>query len=152
MMTLPSLIWPMILVLVAGGMVALQAPTNAMLAKAGGSPILAALLSFAVGVVVLVTILLASGHRTSANAFASLPWYAWLGGVYGAVYVAAAAFAAPKIGLASFITIGIAGQLLTALWLDHSGSLGLDREPISLVRVGGVLMVLAGVFLVRRSA
>ena len=142
----------MILVFVAGGMVALQAPTNGMLAKAGGSPVLAALISFGVGVAALACILIASGHRASAHSFTALPWYAWLGGAYGAVYVAVAAYAAPKIGLASFITIGIAGQLFIALWLDHGGALGLERKPISFAQLGGVLLVLAGVFLVRRTA
>ena len=49
----PTLLLPILLVLVAGSMVALQAPTNAMLAKAGGSPVLAALISFGVGTAAL---------------------------------------------------------------------------------------------------
>jgi transporter family-2 protein len=147
----PVLLLPILLVLLAGGMVALQAPTNVMLAKAGGSPVLAALISFAVGTAALIVVWLASGNRPNAAPFAALPWYAWLGGLYGAVYVAVAAFAAPRLGLASLITIGIAGQILMALWLDHLGALGLPREPISLARVGGALLVVAGVVLVRRG-
>lgn len=142
---------PILLVFVAGGMVALQAPTNAMLAKAGGSPILAALISFTVGTVALVVVWLFSGNRPGPAAFAGLPWYAWLGGLYGAVFVAVAAFAAPKIGVASLITIGIAGQIAMALWLDHIGAMGLAREPVNLGRVAGALLVIAGVVLVRRS-
>jgi transporter family-2 protein len=80
-----------------------------------------------------------------------LPWYAWLGGAYGAVYVAIAAYAAPKIGIASLITIGIAGQIAIALLLDHYGLLGLPREPVNLGRVLGAILVVAGVVLVRRS-
>src|SRR5688500_9575332 len=147
----PTILLPILLVLLAGGMVALQAPTNVMLAKAGGSPVLAALISFAVGTAALVAVWLASGNRPGAAPFAALPWYAWLGGLYGAVYVAVAAFAAPRLGLASLITIGIAGQILMALWLDHIGALGLAREPVSLARAGGDLLVVAGVVLVRRG-
>lgn len=148
---MPTLLGPMLLVLVAGGLVALQAPTNGMLAKAGGSPLLAALISFAVGVAVLIAILLSSGQRAVPGAFATLPWYAWMGGVYGAIYVAVAAYAAPRIGIASFITIGIAGQLLVALWLDSSGLLGLQKAPLNISRIGGVMLVFAGVYLVRRT-
>lgn len=147
----PVAILPVLLVIFAGGMIAVQAPTNAMLAKAGGSPVLAALISFAVGTAALFAAWLAGGNKPPAASFAGLPWYAWMGGLYGATYVAVAAYAAPKIGLASLITIGIAGQIAMALWLDHIGALGLPREPISLGRVLGAALVVAGVVLVRRS-
>jgi transporter family-2 protein len=147
----PATLLPMLLVLAAGGMIALQAPTNAILAKAGGSPVLAALISFVVGTVALFLVWLPTGDRPQAAAFAGLPWYAWLGGLYGATYVAIAAYAAPRIGIASLITIGIAGQIAVAMWLDHVGALGLPREPVSLFRIGGALLVLAGVVLVRRG-
>ena len=142
---------PILLVFIAGAMVSIQAPTNALLAKAGGSPVLAALISFTVGTISLLVVWLLSGNRPGTAEFAGLPWYAWLGGVYGAVFVAVAAFAAPKIGVASLITIGIAGQVAMALWLDHIGAMGLTREPINFGRVAGALLVLAGVVLVRRS-
>ena len=147
----PALLLPILLVLFAGGMVALQAPTNVMLARAGGSPVLAALISFAVGTAALFAVWLVSGNRPGTAPFAALPWYAWLGGLYGAIYVGVAAFAAPRLGLASLITIWIAGQILMALWLDHIGALGLPREQVSLARVAGALLVVAGVVLVRRG-
>jgi transporter family-2 protein len=147
----PAIVLPILLVFVAGGLISLQAPTNAMLAKAGGSPVLAALISFAVGMLALLVVWLGSGNRPGADAFARLPAYAWLGGLYGAFYVAIAAFAAPRIGLASLVTIGIAGQIVTAIAIDHFGALGLMREPVSLVKVLGAALVLAGVVLVRRG-
>jgi bacterial/archaeal transporter family-2 protein len=147
----PAALLPVLLVVLAGGMLALQAPTNAILARAGGSPVLAALISFAVGTIALFVVWLASGNRPGAAPFGGLPWYAWLGGLYGAFFVAIAAFAAPRIGLAPLITIGIAGQIVVALLLDHLGALGLPREPISVGRVLGALLVIAGVVLVRRS-
>ena len=142
---------PILLVFIAGGMVAIQAPTNAILAKAGGSPILAALISFAVGTAALTVAWIGSGSRPAPAAFAGLPWYAWIGGLYGAIFVAVAAYAAPRIGLASLITIGIGGQIAMGLWLDHLGALGLPREPINPGRLIGATLVLAGVVLVRRS-
>ena len=142
---------PILLVFIAGAMVAIQAPTNAMLAKAGGSPILAALISFMVGTVALFVVWIGTGNRPGTSAFAGLPWYAWIGGLYGAVFVAVAAYAAPKIGVAALITIGIAGQIAMALWLDHVGAMGLAREPINVSRVLGALLVVAGVVLVRRG-
>jgi transporter family-2 protein len=147
----PAILLPILLVLFGGAMIAVQAPINAMLAKAGGSPVLAALISFAVGTVILLVTWLASSNRPGSTAWAGLPWYAWLGGLYGAIFVAVAAYAAPRIGLASLITIGVAGQIAAALWLDHIGALGLPREPISIGRLVGAILVIAGVVLVRRN-
>lgn len=147
----PTALLAVLLVAAGGGLLALQAPTNALLARAGGSPVLAALISFAVGTVALLIVWLLSGNRPNGASFAVLPWYAWLGGLYGAFFVAVAAYAAPRIGLASMITISIAGQIAVALYLDQTGALGLPREPIKLGRVAGALLVLAGVVLVRRS-
>ena len=147
----PSVLVPILLVFFAGSMIAIQAPTNAMLARAGGSPVLAALISFAVGTAALFVAWIASGNRPGPASFVGLPWYAWVGGLYGAIFVAVAAYAAPKIGIASLITIGIAGQIAMALWLDHAGALGLPREPVNLGRLLGAALVIAGVVLVRRS-
>jgi transporter family-2 protein len=79
-----------------------------------------------------------------------LPAYAWAGGLYGAFFVTAAAFAAPRIGLALFIALLIAGQLGMALLLDHLGAFGLERRPIDAGRLLGIGAILAGVLLIRR--
>ncbi|RST31211.1 DMT family transporter [Sphingomonas ginkgonis] len=141
----------MLLAFLGGGLLATQAPTNAILARAGGSPVLAALVSFAVGGAALLAVWLVTGDRGGLANLRGVPWYAWLGGFYGALFVGVAAYAAPRIGLASLITIGIAGQVIMALLLDHLGALGLPRVPVSAMRVVGALLVLGGVVLVRRG-
>ncbi|MEA3015295.1 MAG: bacterial/archaeal transporter family-2 protein [Sphingomonadales bacterium] len=133
----------------AGALIALQAPTNAMLSRAVASPVNAALVSFAVGLAALAAAALALGARPDGAAVRGLPWYAWTGGVYGAVFVALAAFAAPRLGVTFFLMLAIGGQLAMALWLDRSGAFGLPVEEISVQRIGGVLLVLAGAWLVQ---
>lgn len=145
----PALLVPVLLVFAGGTLISLQAPTNAMLAKSGGSPVLAALISFAVGTLALLAVWLGSGNRPEGAALAKLPYYAWFGGLYGAFFVAVAAYATPRIGVASLITIGIAGQLVSAILLDHFGVLGLPRDPATLTKLLGAALVLAGVVLVR---
>ncbi len=147
----PATLLPLLFVFLAGGLIALQAPTNAIIAKAGGSAVLAALISFAVGTVALALVYGASRQRVDVTTLRGAPAYAWLGGLYGATFVGIAAYAAPRIGLASLITIGVAGQIVIALALDHFGALGLGRAPINAGRVAGALLVLAGVVIVRRS-
>lgn len=144
------LLIPILVTLVGGIILAVQPPTNAMLARASGSVILAALVSFVVGTAAIAAIWLA-GDRTSPTLLKGVPAWAWLGGLYGAFYVGAAAYAAPRLGVASMLTIAIASQLMAALVLDHFGLLGLDRTPVTATRLGGVLLVLLGVVLVRRG-
>jgi transporter family-2 protein len=147
----PAVALPIALVFAGGALIAIQAPTNAILARVGGSPVLAALISFAVGTLALLAVWLASGTRPGAEPFARLPYYAWFGGLYGAFFVAVAAFAAPRIGVGPLITTGIAGQIVGALVLDHFGVLGLPRDPVTLTKLFGAALVLAGVVLVQRG-
>ena len=93
----------------------------------------------------------ASSGRLLAPELKAVPWYAWLGGLYGAFFVAIAAFGAPKIGVGPLLTAAIGGQLIGAVLLDHFGLLGLARQPMSLEKLGGVLLVLIGAWLVRRG-
>ncbi|MFN3352816.1 MAG: DMT family transporter [Brevundimonas sp.] len=137
-------------VIVGGALTALQGPTNARLAGAVASPVNAALISFAVGTAVLAVLAAALRTPPDLAATRALPFWAWLGGAYGAVFVVAAAFAVPRLGVASTITLMIAGQLVLSLILDHFGWLGVPRQPMSMGRLAGVALVMLGVFLVRR--
>lgn len=110
----------------------------------------AAFISFVVGTLALLAVAAALGARPVAGAAGALPWYAWVGGFYGAFFVAVAAFAAPRMGVTFFLMVAIAGQLAMALLLDRIGAFGLARVEISPTRIAGILLVLAGAFLVRR--
>jgi transporter family-2 protein len=146
----PLLLFALIGAFVGGALVALQAPTNALLARAAGSPVNAALISFVVGTLALVAVAMALGIRPHGGEVRALPWYAWTGGLYGAVFVAVAAFAAPRMGVTYFLMVAIAGQLAMALVLDRMGAFGIPRVEISPARIIGVALVVAGAFLVRR--
>ena len=137
--------------LAGGAFLALQAPTNAMLARGVGSPVNAALISFLVGTAGLTIAAVLLQVRPEAGAVRALPWWAWLGGLYGAVLVAATAFAAPKIGVAAALTLVVAGQFVMALALDHFGAMGLVARPVNLAKVLGLVLIAAGVLLVRRA-
>jgi len=146
----PLLLGALLGAFVSGCFIALQAPTNALLARGVGSAVNAALISFAVGTVALLAVALALGARPVPGMIRTLPWYAWTGGLYGAVFVAMAAWAAPRLGVTAFLMIAIAGQLAMALFLDRLGAFGLPRVDIGPMRLLGVALVMAGAFLVRR--
>jgi transporter family-2 protein len=139
------------LAIIAGVLMSVQAPTNAILGKASGSPVIAAFISFLVGTIALGAAVAASSGRLFAPELRAVPWYAWLGGLYGAFFVAVAAFGAPRIGVGPLLTAAIAGQLVGAVVLDHFGLLGLARQPVSMEKIAGVALVLLGAWLVRRG-
>ena len=139
------------LAMLAGVLIAVQAPTNAILGKASGSPIIAAFISFVVGTIALGAFVARSPGGLFTAELRSVPWYAWIGGLYGALFVAVAAFGAPRIGVGPLLTAAIAGQLLAAIILDHYGLLGLARQPVSIEKIAGVAFVLFGAWLVRRG-
>jgi transporter family-2 protein len=141
----------LILAVIGGILLAVQAPTNALLGKASGSPIVAAFISFLIGTIALGAAVLGTSGRLFDPSLKQVPWYAWLGGFYGAFFVAVAAFGAPRVGVGVLLTAAIAGQLAAALVLDHFGMFGLARHPVTLTRAAGLVLVLIGAVLVRKS-
>lgn len=137
--------------LVAGVLAATQTPTNALLATAVRSPVNAALVSFAVGTAVLLVAVVALRVRPDGAAMRALPAYAWLGGAYGAFFVVAAAYSAPRIGVAATVTLLVAGQVAAAAVFDQTGAFGLPQRGLSPLRLLGLALVVAGVVLVRRG-
>jgi len=145
---LPGLM-PIIIVVLAGLGLAIQPPTNAALARVSGSVWLAALVSFTVGTAALLIVW--AFDRTPLSALRGAPWWAWLGGFYGAAFVAALAFAAPRLGIAAALSIAIASQLVAALTLDHFGLLQLPQQSVTLTKLAGIALVLIGVVVFRRG-
>lgn len=141
----------MLLVVLAGGATALQAPTNARLAGALTSPVNAAFVSFLVGTTALGLLALTLQTRPDAAAMKALPWWVWIGGLYGAIFVVTAAWSVPRLGVAMTIILMVAGQILISVVLDHFGALGVPKQPLNLTRLLGVLLVFGGVLLVRRG-
>ncbi len=140
-----------ILALFVGAFLPLQVGVNSKLAESVESPLVSALLSFCVGTIALLSYILITGAplANALNAKNASP-VAWIGGLLGAFYVAVSIVLLPKLGVATTVTLIIAGQMLMSLVMDHYGLLGVPVREISLARVGGATLVLAGVILIRK--
>lgn len=143
--------WLLALPLVAGACLPLQAGINGQLAKQVSSVLAASLLSFTVGTLALLILVLAQREFPTLAAFKGLTWWHWSGGLLGAMFIATAAFAGPRVGALLFMVLVIAGQLSMALLLDHFGWAGFRQAPITAGKVGGLLLIVAGIWLIRRS-
>jgi bacterial/archaeal transporter family-2 protein len=137
--------------LIAGAMAPTQGAVNHKMAATLDSPLLAALLSFIVGTLSLLTFVIVTGGSLSnlANARNASP-IAWTGGLLGAFFVAASVMLIPKLGVALTFSLIVAGQMLVTLVIDHYGLLDVPVKEINLPRIAGVLLITVGVVLIRK--
>ena len=135
----------------AGALVAMQAPINSRLGKTVGG-VQAATFSFLVGTAALVAIsFVLRGGLASLGQVGKVPWWALVGGLLGAVYVFVALEAVKTLGASGLTAVVIAGQLAMSVVIDRLGLLGVAKTPITLHRVLGVVLLIAGVALVVRK-
>ena len=137
-----------ILMAIGGVAVAMQPSINARLAEKTGF-LEAATVSFAVGTLVLLLVSLTSGQ----GSFRRVPdadWWQLSGGLFGAFFVTMTIVGVPRIGTTAVLALTIVSQLTAGLVMDHYGLFGMRGIPIDYKRLLGVLLLLAGVFLICR--
>jgi transporter family-2 protein len=135
--------------LLAGTLIPLNGAFNARLSAAIASPIHASAISFAVGTLAIAAYALATRQTVSWAGVTSAPWYAWLGGICGAVSLTVIILTYPKLGPGLGFGLVVAGQLIVSVLLEHFGILVAQPHPISVLRVAGLVLVLGGVVLIR---
>ena len=143
---------PALFVVGAGVSVAFQQILNANLRTQLDSPWWASFVSYVVGMVVmLVVALLAPGPRFSLAplAVSGNSWLAWMGGLFGAIFVTTAVLMVPRLGSATVLALIVVGQMLGALAFDHFALLGLPHQPASPMRWAGAACLILGVVLVQ---
>ncbi len=133
-----------------GCMIPLQAIINNSLRVAVGSgAVFAALINFLVGSVILVVVCVASGEKWgSVLKLSSVAPWQLMGGLLGAMFVFGTTLLAPRIGVATMLSLVIAGQVLASLVFDRVGILGMVERELSAPRAIGAMLVIAGVLMV----
>jgi bacterial/archaeal transporter family-2 protein len=132
----------------AGIAISVQPLVNARLAQKVGV-IESACISFAVGTVALLAVVLLSG-KGNFKGIGDTVWWEWSGGLMGAFFVSMAIFVVPRIGTAATMSAVIAAQISAGVLLDHFGVLGLRHIPLDFKRALGCVLLLCGVALVAR--
>ena len=148
-----SSLLPLVIALFAGAVVPFQAASNAALGRAFGHPLWATLTSLTVSVlIVLPMLVLMRAPVPNVGSALQGPWWLWVGGVAGVIYVTAALILTPSMGASSFIVCVIAGQVLASLLIDHFGLMGFAAKPVNMARIGGVALILVGMVVVQMSS
>jgi transporter family-2 protein len=135
----------------AGALVGMQAPVNARLGRSVGG-VQAASISFLVGTVALLAAAaVAHGGFGSYAKAGGVPWWAFIGGLLGAVYVTVAILTVRTLGASSLTAVVITGQLVISVVIDRFGLFGIERQSIGAPRVLGLVLLVIGVALVVRK-
>lgn len=130
----------------AGLGITLQTTLNGQLAKGiGGDSVAAALFSFTAGALCLgLFALMRGGIAASLTAIPAQPWWSLLGGLLGASALLSYVILAPRVGLSALLGLAITGQITSSLAIDHFGLMGSVERPVSLIKLCGSVIMLAG--------
>ena len=132
---------------------AVQSGVNTQLRESINNPILAAMTSFFVGLMVL-TIAFACFNQNPIPSLADLKQVSWarfMGGVLGAFYVITVIFIVRNIGPANMMCLVIAGQMVTVMTIDHFGLQGFAVHHMNLPRILGTILLVGGVYLILKN-
>ena len=140
----------LLLFMFCGGIaIALQPSINGRLAGRIGT-VESSCISFAVGTLVLFTIVLVGGRLGNLRGIVDARWWELTGGILGAVFVTLTIVIVPRLGTASAMAAAIAGQLIAGLLLDQFGFFGFRTIALDGKRALGVMLLMAGAGLVFR--
>lgn len=140
-----------IMAILAGAVLPVQAGLNVQLGKSVNQPIFAAFASFLIGTIgLLIYLFILKFDFSTITQTKTVSPVVWIAGILGAFYVAAVIILAPRLGTALTFVLVVAGQMTVSLVLDHYGLFGLPVKQINWQRLLGVALLVAGVLLIRR--
>jgi transporter family-2 protein len=115
-----------VLALLAGAVLPVQGAVNGLLRADLGAPFAVGAVSFfvatlAMAAVLLVGVVVLHAPRPHVADLPAMPWWGWLGGIAGAVYVTTVFTAIPAIGTAAAVGLTVAGQQVASVLVDRHG-------------------------------
>ena len=139
------------IVLAIGFLLAIQGSINTQLTTYLKHPLQGALVNFTVGTIALIALnFVFKTQIPDWTHVKTAPWFLFIGGMLGAIFVSSVIFFIPKIGVTTVLAASIAGQLIAASIIDHFGFFGVTVHPISTGKIIGILLLLGGIFLIQK--
>ena len=142
----------MLLTLFVGAMIPAQAVLNTRLGRQIGGPLMGSLMSFTVGIICLFALNFATNSSAviQLKPTATGPWYLWLGGVLGAIFVGYITWVNQQQGVALTFALVVSGQIFMSLVIDQYGLFGSMIQPITLEKIIGAVLIIAGLILIKK--
>jgi transporter family-2 protein len=142
--------WLLVLFAVGTGVLnTIQTGNNTTLNKALGQPYWSLVIVFSVALGTALVMAVVSGQKPPAGgALAQVPWWGFIGGIFGAVYILSMLLMADKLGAAVFMGVTVTAAAITSLLMDHFGLLGFQVHEAGLGRIAGGILMVAGLALI----
>ena len=142
----------MFLTLLVGGLMPVQAVLNTRLGRQIGGPLMGSLMSFTVGLICLLVLNLATNSSAVINLKVSStgPWYIWLGGFIGAIFVGYITWVNQQQGIALTFALAVSGQIFASLLIDQYGWFGSAVRTITLEKIIGAVLIITGIILIKK--
>src|SRR5919199_3488941 len=137
--------------LAAGALITVQAGTNAALRKSFGEAMPALVVNYVLGLATVAgAIVVMRVSWPALERVAQAPWWAWLGGLAGAVYGLAAILLANRLGAATLMALVVTRQLVCSVLVDHYGWIGFELHSAGWGRILGCVLMIAGFALIAK--
>lgn len=145
-----AIIFFAIAAVLAGAVLPFQPGINNVLRDHLASPLLAALVSFSVGTAAIaIIVLIVRPANPQRSLIAQAPWWAWIGGLVGAMFVTLSIILAPRLGASAFVAAVVCGQMLSSIVIDRFGLVGFPVREITPTRLLGIAALILGVILIQ---
>lgn len=132
----------------SGVITPVQTAVNTRLGRSVGSPLRASLVSFSVGLLSMLAIVLVMGpYPLLPDTALEGPWWMWLAGVFGVTFLTGNILLLPRLGSLKAVIMPVMGQIAMGLLIDVFGWFGAQKLAISLLRACGTVLALAGFLL-----
>ena len=139
------------IMLLTGVGIPILAALNGGLGTRLGSPMAASMILFGLAFLIATAGALMTGSIAQIRFTPDIPGHFYFGGAFMAFYAIAVTFIAPKFGVGNAIFFVLVGQLISAATIDHFGLFGALRSAIDMKRAAGIVLMIAGVYLARRT-
>ena len=136
------------LTLFLGVILAVHLAMNARVGEAVGNARMANALFWCIGAVMAVIVGFTAWEPEVLSRIKDINPLLLTAGALGALLVFAIAALIPKVGAGSLFILLLSGQVVTAVVLSHFGWLGSPLEPISLIKIVGVVLMIGGASIV----
>ncbi len=143
--------WIFPFIIIGGALQSFGAAMNGQLGKSLVNPWLASAVSFSLITFFFLSAFLIMPHPLpTTQDLGSLPWWAVIGGLVGAVQVYAGLTQVNKVGAGPFMGFTVTAALITSLAIDHFGWFRMDQHPLNIWRALGGLLLAGGVTLIAK--
>ena len=143
--------WTIPFIILGGALQSCGAAMNGQLKTSLVNPWLASAVSFALITLFFTSAFLIMPHPLpTTKDLASMPWWAVLGGLVGAVQVYAGLTLVKKVGAAPFVGVTVTAALIMSLVIDHFGWFRMDHHPLNFRRALGGMLLVSGVTLIAK--